>query len=44
MERKKHAAKNGAGRPHPLKSNPKQILALNAKDLDWLKRLTQEDS
>ena len=42
MKRKKHAAKNWATCSHPLKSNPKQILALNAKDLGRLRRLTQE--
>ena len=42
VECKKHAAKNRATRSHPLKSNSKQILALNAKNLGQLRRLTQK--
>ena len=32
VERKKHAAKSWAARSYPLKPNPEQIPALNAKD------------
>ena len=32
VERKKHAAKSWAARSYPLKPNPEQISALNAKD------------
>ena len=40
--RKKQASKSWVTRAHPLKSNPEQILALNAKDLGWLIRLSLE--
>ena len=42
MGHNKEASKSWVTRAHPFKSNPEQILALNAKDLGWLIRLSLE--
>ena len=42
MGHNKEASKSWVTRAYPLKSNPEQILALNAKDLGWLIRLSLE--